>query len=237
MINKITKYLLVVALSFFAFNFFVTDVYAVREICTSNEQSKLTSKAHKIEFTYTLKFNDKNEAYFEVMYVNLQPGLEIRYGENTYTYSDEESSGTIKNSFQNTGLTYEFEIYAAYGYPCVGELLYTKTLKLPKYNKYSEYDQCIEYEEFPMCHKWYEGEIENEKYFLDKLEEYKKSLEKPIEKPPVVEEEKNIFEKFIDFYVSNLIISLPVTILIIVSIVFVVIRNIVRRKNRVKIDI
>lgn len=223
--------------SLFTLFFSMDNVYAARQICSSNEQMKLENKARKVDFTYTLKFNEDNKPYFEVMYFNLQAGLEIRYGENTYVFSDDQSTGKIQNSFQNNGGVYEFDIYAAYGYPCVGEHLYTKKLQLPKYNIYSEYDECIEFEEFPMCRKWYEGEIENEAHFYEELEKYKKSLEKPDEKPPVVEEEKNIFEKFIELYLDNLLISIPITVVLVLGIVVIIIRNMIRRKNRVKIDI
>lgn len=238
--NGIIKFIMFIFVGMCVFVNFNNKVYAdddIREICSTYEQSKLERKAQKVEFTYTLKFNADNKPYFEVMYLNLQAGLEIRYGENTYVFDDDKSSGIIQNSFANNGETYEFKIYAAYGYPCVGELLHTEKVKLPKYNIYSEYDECITYEEFPMCRKWYDGEIKNEAHFYEELEKYKKSLEKPEEKPPVVEEEKNLFEKFIEFYLNNLIITVPVTVIIVIAVVVLVIRSVIRRKNRVKIDI
>ena len=126
-------------------------------------------------------------------------------------------------------------MYGEYGYACVGEFLYSKKVKLPKYNKYSEYDDCIEYEEFPLCNKWYDGEIDNDDYFYQKLEEYKNSL-KPAEKPANVKEEKNLFQKIIDFYMDNIAFTLPITIILALIIIVLIIRKIIIKRKRVKID-
>ena len=237
MTSRIKKLMVLFIFPLFIFSFFTLDVDAARQVCSKSAESKMRAKAYKVEFSYELKFDSSGEAYFEISYANLQEGIEIHYGENVYKYDPENTSGTIKTLFQNTGATHQFDMYASYGYPCVGEKMYSKKVTLPKFNKYSQYDECIEYEEFALCHKWYKGNIENEEEFYDKLNEYILSLQVEEEKPVEEPEEKNIFEKFIDFYVKNLIITLPVTILLLVVILVVVIRKIIRRKKRVKIDI
>ena len=211
-------------------------VDAARELCTSDVLSEMRAKAYKTTFSYELKFDSENVAYFEISYANLSEGIEIRYGENVYSYDEKNPTGTIKTSFPNTGETYDIGLYAEYGYPCVGELLYTKKVTLPKYNKYSELEDCIEYEEFPLCNKWYKGEIENEDYFYEKLNEYIDSLKEIVEEKQIKKKE-TLIQKILRLYVENLIITLPMTILIFIFILFKVIKNIIRKRNRIKIDI
>lgn len=234
--KKNFKLLIIILFAFVVNGFGIIKVDAVREICTSKAYSDMVAKAYKTTFSYDLKFDNEGVPYFEITYANLDEGIEIRYGENVYKYDAKNSSGKIKTLFQNTGKTYSFELYAEYGYPCVGELLYTKQVTLPKYNKYSQYEECIEYEEFPLCKKWYNGEIENEKYFYDKLNEYILSIAPPKE-PEVEPGNKSTFEKIISFYLDNLIFTLPITILLVLVSVFLIVRKIIINKRRVKVGI
>jgi len=106
---------------------------------------------------------------------------------------------------------------------------------MPKYNKYSKYEECIEYEEFPLCNKWYQGDIPDEEYFFEKLEEYKKTLVKPDE--PIVVAEKSFWDKVIEFYNENKVLSISVISIVSLSIVSLIVVKVVRRKKRVKIGI
>ena len=130
--------------------------------------------------------------------------------------------------------SYYFDIYAAPGTACDGHKVLTKSITLPKYNVYSEREECLEYEEFRLCNKWCKENIPNSAYFEDELAKYKLTIEKETVKPE--KEETNIFEKLIDLYVENLIISIPVTVILVALIIFIIIRSIIRRKNRIKLD-
>lgn len=212
------------------------DVNAARVLCTSSTLSKMRSKAYGVKFDYEFVYDKNVGHYFKIHISNLTEELEVEYGGLTYSYNPDKSVITMIPMFDG-GATYEFKIYAAYGYPCVGELLYTKSLKVPKYNSYSEYEECIEYEEFPLCNKWYQGDIPNQAYFYKSLNEYKETL---IVDVPVEDEKESpptIIEKILAFYVDNLIVTLPVTLIVIGGIIFVVVRSVIKKKNRVKIDI
>lgn len=220
-----------------AFFINITNVNAAREICTRKAYSDAQMKAYNVKFSYELKFDDNHFPYFLISYTGLKEGIELRVGENSYTKSENGENGTITTVFQNTGGTYNFEFYGEYGYSCVGELLYTTPdIKLPKYNLYSEKDECIDYEEFSLCKKWYDGDIENDDYFYKKLEEYKESLKPQEEEKPEVIEEKEWYQKIIDFYMDNLIFTLPITIVIVLFIIIMVIKNRIKKKRRTKID-
>ena len=230
-INRMSKLILIIALFLIA----IPKVDAARILCTTSNYSDMKAKAYKTNFSYEFIQTEDNDYYFEIYATGLPEGVEISYGGITYSYKEGKNVIQLLPRFEG-GKTYSFNLYAATGYPCVGELLYTKKITLPKFNTYSLYRECVEYEEFPLCHKWYKGEIKSYDDFHKKLDAYIKSLEKE-DKPQEQPKEKNIFEKIIEFYVNNLVITVPLTIIVVGGIVFIVIRKIYLKKNRVKIDI
>lgn len=202
--------------------------------CTSKKYSNLKSKSYKTNFSYELKFDENHNYYFEARATNVSEDILIKF--NGITYEPKQDNDTINiESRLEGGMTYEFNLYAGYDTDCNEEFLYTKKLRIPKYNVYSEKDECIEYEEFELCNKWYQGVINSDDDFNEQLQRYIDSLKK--EEPEIeVKEEKSLFQKIIDFYVENIMITLPITILIVVMIIYKVIVTIVRKRRRIKLD-
>lgn len=202
-------------------------------LCTSKKLSDLKMKAYNSELVYELKFDDYHNSYFLVTIYNVDKDVLLIFNSSIYL-PDSNGKIAIETALQG-GNNYEFKMYGGYDTDCVEEFLYKKTIKIPKYNVYSEREECIEYEEFPLCNKWYSGEISGDEFFLKQLNAYIDSLKKtePEKKEEIVE--KNIFEKIIDFYVKYIVICLPITIIIVGVVVFFIVRRLIRRKNRVKI--
>lgn len=209
-------------------------VLAYREPCTTKNLNSLKNKAYNVNLSYELKKDESDRYYFEVNVTGLHPDIEVRYGSMSILYNENQTQQTVTT---NTGgnVKYTVDIYAASGTACDGTKLTTKSIALPKYNIYSERDECIEYEEFSLCNKWYKGEIPNDAYFNEELEKYKASIEKESEKPN--KDKENIFEKFIDLYLDNIYISVAITVVLVIAIAFIIIRKVIRSKNRIKIDI
>ena len=204
----------------------------VEALCTSKKFSNLKMTAYKTEVSYELKFDNNHNAYFELTVNNVDSSLLVKFNGQLY----KPENGTVKiPSRVSGGITYEIKLYGGYDTGCKEEYLYTKKITLPKYNKYSEREECIEYEEFVMCNKWYAKEIVNDEAFEEELNKYKASLTEE-EKEEKKEESKNIFEKIIEFYTDNKIITIPITIIIVGFILYKVVISIIRRKNRVKLD-
>ena len=204
----------------------------VEALCTSKKFSNLKMIAYKTEVSYELKFDNNHDAYFELTVNNVDSSLLVKFNGQLY----KPENGTVKiPSRVSGGITYEIKLYGGYDTGCKEEYLYTKKITLPKYNKYSEREECIEYEEFAMCNKWYAKEIVNDEAFEEALNEYKNSL---IVIEPEKEEkvEKNIIENIIDFYTEHIVITLPITIVICLFVVYKVVVIIIRRKNRVKLN-
>ena len=209
---------------------------AARIACTKSYYNQLKSKAYQVTVNYDLHTSDDDDYYyFTITVSNIEPGVVVNFAGLSIKHSDEEDIHEIHYELLG-GKTYEIEMYGDEGYPCVGELLYTKKITIPKYNVYSRRPECIEYEEFPLCNKWYQKDIGTVYDFLEALEIYKKSLEK--EEPQELEEDnRNIIEKIIDFYKENKIITIPITIVVIGAAGYIGVDKYKKRKNRAKIEI
>ncbi len=204
----------------------------VEAICTSRKYSNLKMTAYKSEVSYELKFDDQHNAYFEITVSNVDPSILVKFNGAIY----EPVDGVVKIPTKLTGgLTYEVKLLGGYKTSCVEEYLYTKNITIPKYNAYSEREECIEYEEFYMCNKWYAGEIVDDTVFEIELEKYVQSLQKE-EKKEEEKDRRNIIEKVIDFYKDHIEITLPITIIVIGFGLYKVVVKIIRRKNRIKLN-
>ncbi len=215
------------------FLFFLPIKTKASNICTSTKFSNLKREAYKTQITYELKFDNKHNPYFEVTAYNVSNDIMIVFDGSEFV---PDSNNQIKfvNYFEG-GKKYEFRFYGGRNNSCVEEYVYTKKIELPNYNMYSEREECIEYEEFPLCNKWYKGEIKDENDFLDKLEEYKKTLVKEVEEVKK-EETKSLFDQIIEFYTNNLILCVTITVFIVLAIIVIIIRLIVKRRKKIKLD-
>ena len=218
-------------ITFIVFLFcFIPKVDAV--LCTRGEYSNLKSLAFEAEASYELKFDKDNNHYYQITIKNVNKDIMVKFNGTFY----EPENGTITISDRIVGgADYDINLYGGYNTECVEEFLYGTTIQIPKYNVYSEKDECIEYEEFYMCNKWYQGEIRSDAHFDEELNKYIQSLEKK-ESEEKITKEKSFFQKVIDFYTDNLKITLPITILIVLLIVYKIVVSIIKRKNRIKLD-
>lgn len=224
----------VVIMLFALFFTFPIKSYA-SNLCTENKALNLKREASKINVSWELKFDEQNHYYFEVTVANMGDSLLLKYGDNIYDGAEVKGPFVIKKMFEG-GKTYELNFYGGYNTSCVEEYIYTKKIKIPKYNIYSELEECIEYEEFPLCHRYYEGDIDSIDYFNTKLDEYKEYLESQ-KKPKEEVVSKSIIEKIIDFYLTNIYITLPITIIVVLAILVLILRKIIISRRRTKIDI
>lgn len=202
-------------------------------LCTGSKTNALKVKAYQTQITQVQKFDENHISYWEITIYNVDKDLLVKH--NGAIYEPDKNGAIVIESKFNGGVNYEFNFYGGYDTDCVEEFVYQKTIRLPVYNYYSEREECIEYEEFPLCNKWYKGVIGGEEDFLQQLEAYKESL-KPKEEPKKEEDNRNIFEKLIDFYLENQKYTVPITCVIGVLVVAYVVRSIIRRRKRVKLD-
>ena len=225
------KVLIVITLLFTIFSFQKVNA---RELCTSSTYGKLKREAYNVNFSYEMKKDANGSAYFVITVMNFKEDLLLIVGDSVYEYENVGDTFKLNNTFDG-GETITFSVYGGYDTPCVEEFLYSKKVKIPKYNIYSEEEECFEYDEFELCNKWYQGQIPSRAYFLEKLDEYIQA-NKPKEPEKEPEDTRSVFEKAIDLYLDNLIIAIPITVVVVGLILFIVIRKIIRKKQRVKLD-
>ena len=204
------------------------------EFCTSRKYDKLKKTAYKTELSYELKFDSNNSHYFVIKADNVSKDVLLIFNGITYEPKKDNDSIVLETRVEG-GKIYEVDLYGGYNTACQEEFLYRKKINIPKYNIYSERDECIEYEEFSLCNKWYQGVISSEEEFKSELERYIESI-KPKEEEKKEEVRKNIIEEIIEFYTDNIKITLPITIIVIIMIIYKIIVTIIRRRKRVKLD-
>ncbi len=216
-------------------------------VCSSSELSALKKEARQIEFSYT--FDDTPNSYRrydmtigvnnfnDKFYIEDDAGAEYYYVD----YQEEDNKynlGTYANGQQVT-----FKVYASNETDCTAKLLYTKKYKLPHYNDYSKNEECRKKEnkDFEYCDKWFEYRIDSDEEFMTALKEYQeKGTHKSENEEEEQKEDKTLIAKIGDWYKSNLIIAIPLTLVIVVAIValvYFVIKKIKDSKKKVKIDL
>ena len=199
-------------------------------ICTEKDLNELKMKAYNVSLSYKIKKTKEGVHYYEITITNLQDGF-VAKGSGVTIYGDGEVK--IAERLLTDNLNFEIDLYAGPYTACKNQKIYTKKLTLPRYNIFSEREECIEYEEFPLCNPWYKEKV-TEFTFETELQKYINSLKKVEEEKST--KEKSTIEKIIDFYIENKIITIPITIAVVGGITVIIINKIKRRKSRVKID-
>ena len=207
--------------------------------CTTQEKNNLIQLAYNVKFDYELsddQASGEGKRYYKITISNLTKDVYVAYDVGIYTYDEKSTTPGVVTigSLFSSNETYYFKMYASGETKCSGQFLTTKMLRLPVYNIYSEKEACKKYPNFNLCDKNYAGNITDEQ-FNKELKNYKDSLVVG-EEEKQTKKEMSIVKKIITLYTENLKISLPMTALLILVIV-ILIRKIIKRQKRTKIDI
>ncbi len=225
-----TKKGLITAMLALLFAVITTQKVEAAPLCLAKERQKYENIASKLKFDYE-HVKTENGYYYEIKVTGGDSNLVIEYEGKTFSLQD-DTYLTLNEGFKDNN-SYIFKIRIKDGVRCGGEAVATRVVSIPKYNIYSEYDICVEYEEAPVCAKYYKGELKNEKDFIDKLYEYiNKTKSGKYEK---YKDTRNIFQTFADFYMDNIEISVAITMILIAAATYFIVNKAIRRKNRVKL--
>lgn len=233
--KKIMETLFLVLCLLFVFTCTKTEA---KQTCTTQEQNDLIQLAHNVKFSYELLPDlGSNDRLFAITISNLIEGLEIRYGFSVYKYDKKQDSPGVARMFEAfaNGQTHKISIYASDNTNCSGALLTTKLINIPKYNSYSERDECKGIEEFKLCNQWYAGNIKDTE-FKKQVQQYKESLKNNSEEKKQDEEKQTIIEKIVQLYHDNPIAFVAISLLSLLLVILIIVK-IIKRKNRVKIDL
>lgn len=196
----------------------LSSPFAVKAKCDYKEMSDLRKIASNIQFSYNYYYKSTSgidsEVRFKITIANLNPKVFIRDVDKIENYYYKNSNELIKNDYAPGG-SYKFELYTNSD-NCRGELLFTRYVALPTYNRFSEDEICNDATEFYLCNKWQKVNISYDE-FKNKVNEYKESSKVVIEKP---KEEPTLKDKILSFifeyyyYILLVIIALTSSLLI-----------------------
>jgi hypothetical protein len=181
------KIYLIYILAIFLFITIIPNTYA-SNICTNVKFEELQRKASKISANYELRYDNDENHYFKIILNNVDKDLLIIYNDSFYEPKDGKIE--LENYFES-GQTYEFRIYGGENNPCVEEYIASKKITMPKYNIYSELDECQNHKDIPICDKYYDVSFDSEEAFKEKLNEYLKKDEQPPEDNKNTEEKED----------------------------------------------
>lgn len=202
--------------------------------CTTEIKQQLKEEARAIQVIPVLdseSVDPLHEHTYSVNFINFSNKFYIVDSNNDkYEYDSDYTSTKLYGIFE-PGKSTMFKIYGAPGKDCAYEYLTTVRVTFEYYNDYSKYKECEGIEDYALCKRNYSGTIKSEEWFYEQVANYRASLEETPEEP----EEKNFFDKVIDFIKNNTTTVIVVALIIIVVVVGIVI--IVRKKNKNKIKI
>ncbi len=158
------------------FTFKINDIYAdeLEKILEpyKKEAEKVTAR-YQLDENYTDENDNKKNGIFIIEISNLTEDLKVKIDDGDFIRYDKTDNGTLILNGIESGIK-KIYIYSVK----VPTYLRTITVNIPKYNYYSEREECngISKEELDVCDKWYKYEL-NETTFLKKINEYKKTQE------------------------------------------------------------
>lgn len=227
--NKRIKKILIVFVIMFLF---VSKVEA--DTCTKTEKNTLTKWAKTIEIVpYISGEYDPNRVYSYSVYItNLTSDYYVVDSSGyRFEYSDDYTADSLFGVY-DPGSKVSFKIYGAYNGTCPDVLLATKTIIFEHFNDYSTFKECEGIEEFNLCKRNYSGEIESDEWFYAQVEKYKAGL---IDNPDPGEEKMTLFEKIIEFFKENLVVTIGLVIAVVAGLFFLV-RKLIQDKKKIKVD-
>lgn len=170
------KKILYVIIFIMCFTFKINDIYAdeLEKILEpyKKEAEKVTAR-YQLDENYTDENGNKKNGIFIIEISNLTEDLKVKIDDGDFIRYDKTDNGTLILNGIESGIK-KIYIYSVK----VPTYLRTITVNIPKYNYYSEREECngISKEELDVCDKWYKYEL-NETTFLKKINEYKKAQE------------------------------------------------------------
>lgn len=216
-----------ICLFFFSILLMPSYVLAVsNKDCSFTLLSDLKKIANNVDISYEYHIVD-DEVSFDVTIANITEDIYFKlFGSNiSYHYSDTDNGViTFKNYVSGV---HKFAFYSENS-ECANERLSIRTVDLPYYNKYYDYDICSNVPNYKLCQKWvkYDGTFEN---FSNSVKKYIKSLEKKENVDDI--KELNFFDKIVCFVLNYYYLILPIGALLIIGILRLI-RFIKFRRNR-----
>ena len=167
------------------------------EDCDSSELNYLKQLSQRITYQYDylgMYDIDSDIQTYEVYFENLGEEFYISIDENGESVVFDEDLQKHRVHSGKRG----FKVYSEKCYKTVNYI----EINMPKYNKYSLSNFCLEHSELDLCGEWYQGDIQ-ESEFNDLMNRY--------------EEKKDI--NIFDFILTNYYYVIPLFVILIVLVI------------------
>lgn len=224
---KMIKIIYLIIMMLFVFQ--LKDVSAL--VCTSSNYNNLMKQARNVKISYELVHGKGEWPYYKLTVLNMTKDIMFKFNNEKYIYGYEKENPSMIHLYGTfeTGTTVTIDLQVSDENACFGNSLKSISVKLPYFNHFYDYDECLKYPEFRMCARTFNSDDISDEEFLAAVAEYEKTI-KPEEEPN--EEKLNLFEKIINFVKENIVVVSICTVVLVFVIVIVLH---IRRKKKVRI--
>lgn len=220
MMNKTIKYLFLIFLIIF-----IPNPIKAEEIYTCDYKKRARHNSIASNIMFNLDYIEKNNSVeFFITITNLHPEIKIidTINNKTYQYNSLDSTPKeVKISGYKNGTIVKFDLYSK-ELICQNNLLFSKYITIPPYNKYYKDPICDDFKEYSLCKKWVKNNLTYEDFKIQVLK-YKTKVEEEKKKQEELNKKNNVI---IDFLKNNYIYILSTVIVVgVVSILFIKKKN------------
>lgn len=188
-------------------------------ICDKDNIDKLKEEASKVSITYEMD-SEKEKGIYKIIVTGLQEDKSIRIKElNINEPYNEENKGNITLYNIESGIK-KVSIY----FDICDELLITKTVNIPIFNKYSTREECDGIEDLDVCKEDYQYQL-NESIFQNKIKEYKELKQQEEQNKESESSITKIFNNIIEFLKKYYFYIIGVIVIAVSITIYIVIRK------------
>ncbi len=197
--------------------------FSVNAECDYQRKAELSRIASNVQFSYNYDENNN----FTVNITNLTDDIYIKYEDYATLYDQFIRGGNEAQLVIPSGATVKFSIYSADN-SCPDTFILEKYVSTPKYNSYSESEECKRNPEFKYCQKWMDTTVTQTKFDTE-LAEYKNSLNDDRDN---LSSDKSVISLLFELLKENFVVIIILIIFVIVFALFVIYIKLKKKRRR-----
>lgn len=171
----------------FLFSCFIgLTLVSADSVCDYNFQAELNAEAANVKVNYEIReektqgtYGEFSYDYFAINFLNITDNIyvEVKNNYNGETFrinSSDTNNGMYEYKWAGNEeiVTFTISVYGSTVSKCPLLKLKTLYLTLPRFNKYSEYDMCLDNQDYYLCKKYVTFTDIDEDEFIKSFESY-----------------------------------------------------------------
>ncbi len=187
--------------------------------CSVDDINRVKNDVKNIKIDFEYRTDTALKGLFDIIITGVTDDVVIKEDSKNWIHtSDSIVNGEIRLEGVS-GSNFKFDIYYE---RCNNMLINTINVNVPKYNYYSEYEECngIDIKEVKVCDPWYQEELTDET-FMDAIKKYNDSQKEE-------EKEENLHDNIkliLDFIKNNYIYMIGALVVIGVVVAVIIIKR------------